>query len=353
MDVAIVATARFAITEPAAGGLEVHTRVLATELLARGHRVTVYAAGGDGPFEVEIMLPVDFTGSETARRDVAAPPATLLSEHHSYLDAMLRIADADHDVVHVNAIHYLPFVSSSMVAAPMVGTLHSPPTPWLESAIALARRSRRPPWLISVSNANARAWGGNLVDEVIHNGVDLATWAPGPGGDGVVWTGRLAPEKAPHLAIDAARLAGRPIALLGPVFDEAYFDREVVPRLDRDVRYLGHADTATLAEHVGRAAVAVVTPEWEEPFGLVVAEALACGTPVAAFDRGALAELIDARVGRLAPPGDVVALARAIDGAAGLARTACRATAEGRFSAAAMAQRYEQCFASVVARAAA
>ena len=126
MDVAIVATARFPITEPAAGGLEVHTRVLATELLARGHRVTVYAAGGDGPFEVEVMLPVDFTGSETARRDVAAPPATLLSEHHSYLDAMLRIADADHDVVHVNAIHYLPFVSSAMVAAPMVGHVAQP-----------------------------------------------------------------------------------------------------------------------------------------------------------------------------------------------------------------------------------
>lgn len=353
MDVAIVATARFAITEPAAGGLEVHTRVLATELLARGHKVTVYAAGGDGPFDVEVMLPVDFTGSETARRDVASPAVTLLSEHHSYLDAMLRIADADHDVVHVNAVHYLPFVSSSLVRAPMVGTLHSPPTPWLESAIVLAKRSRRPPWLISVSAANAKAWGHGVVNEVIHNGIDLTSWMTGPGGDGVVWTGRLAPEKAPHLAIDAARAAGRSITLLGPVFDDAYFDREVVPRLDHDVTYLGHADTAGLAEAVGRAAVAVVTPEWEEPFGLVVAEALACGTPVAAFDRGALAELLDDRVGRLAPPADVPALARAIDVASGLDRATCRRVAEDRFAATTMAKRYERCFSGVVAGAAA
>lgn len=351
MDVAIVATARFAIAEPVVGGLEMHTHVLASELVSLGHDVTVYAAGGEGPFDVEEMLPVEFQPSAVARRDVASPPETLLSEHHSYLDAMLRIADAGHDVVHVNAVHYLPFVSSSLVRAPMVGTLHSPPTPWLESAMALARRSRRPPRLISVSQANAAQWGG-VVDEVIHNGVDLTRWVPGPGGDDVVWTGRLAPEKAPHLAIDAARAAGRRITLLGPVFDEPYFDREVAPRLGPDATFLGHADAAVLAEAVGRAAVAVVTPEWEEPFGLVVAEALACGTPVAAFDRGAMRELLDERCGRLAPAGDVTGLARAIEAAAELDRAACRRLAEARFSSIVMARSYERCFEGVVEQAA-
>lgn len=353
MDVAIVATARFPIAEPLAGGLEMHTYVLAAELAGRGHTVTVYAAGGSGPFTVEAMLPVDFAASAIARRDVSAPPATMLSEHHSYLDAMLRLAESEHDVVHVNAVHYLPFVSGALLSAPMVGTLHTPPTPWLESAMALAKRGRGRPYLVSVSAANAASWDDGVVDEVIHNGVDLTRWVAGPGGEGVVWSGRIAPEKAPHLAIDAARRAERSITLLGPVFDPTYFEQLVAPRLGADAVYAGHADVAALADAVGRAAVAVVTPVWEEPFGLVVAEALACGTPVAAFDRGAIRELVDEQTGRLARPDDVDGLAAAITGAAELSRDACRRTAERRFSAGEMAQRYERTFESVVARRAA
>ena len=251
MDVAIVASARFPIAEPFAGGMEMHTHVLANGLAARGHQVTVYAAGGAGNFAVEQMLPVDFEASAVARRDVAAPPRTLLAEHHSYLDAMLRITGAHHDVVHVNAVHYLPFATSGLVPAPVVATLHTPPTPWLESALVLARRRPRPPFVVSVSHANAAAWGPGAVHDVIHNGVDLSRWRQGAGGGGAVWTGRIVPEKAPHLAIDAARRAGLPIELLGPVHDEQYFAGEVLPRLGPDAVYLGHATVARTAEVVG------------------------------------------------------------------------------------------------------
>ena len=181
------------------------------------------------------------------------------------------------------------------------------------------------------------------------NGVDLDTWRVGPGGDDAVWTGRIVPEKAPHLAIDAARLAGLPLRLLGPIHDVNYFDEQVGPRLGRDIEYLGHGSAATVAEIVGRSGVAVITPTWEEPFGLVVAEALACGTPVAGFARGALPELVDPDTGVLVSAGDVAALAQAMTAATRLDRSACRRRAVDRFSATRMVDDYERWFAELIA----
>src|SRR6202012_3414091 len=115
------------------------------------------------------------------------------------------------------------------------------------------------------------------VAAVIANGIDLDDWATGPGGGGAVWCGRMVPEKAPHLAIEAARAAGVALPLAGPIVDTPYWEREVAPRLDAEVRYVGHLNHGALARLVGESRVAVATPVWEEPFGLVAAEAMAAG----------------------------------------------------------------------------
>lgn len=348
MDVAIVAAARFAISEPFAGGMEAHTHALADGLAERGHDVTVYAAGGAGRFAVEAMIPVAFEASDNARRDVSAGPDSALAEHHSYLDALLRLTQARHQLVHVNAVHHLPFACSPLIPSVVSGTLHSPPTPWLESALALAARHANPPKLVSVSHSNAAAWHTVDVSRVIANGVDPDVWRAGPGGPGAVWSGRIVPEKAPHLAIEAARLAAVPLSLIGPIHDHCYFQDEVRPLLGDGVEYLGHRGSADVADIVGRSGVAVVTPTWEEPFGLVVTEALSCGTPVAGFARGALPELIDADTGVLAEPDDVPALATAMLDAATLRRRDCRARAERNYSATAMIDAYEAWFVELI-----
>jgi glycosyltransferase involved in cell wall biosynthesis len=210
------------------------------------------------------------------------------------------------------------------VPVPIVSTLHTPPTPWLESAIQVEDECRV--HFAAVSAHTAQAWSHLIPDpRVIRNGVDVDRWLPGPGGGAAVWFGRLVPEKGAHLAIDAAVLAGRPLQLAGPISDHDYFEQEIRPRLAQPgIDYVGHRTQTELVRLVGAASVALVTPCWDEPYGLVVAEALACGTPVCAFARGALPELLDESCGRLVAPGDVGALAKAIVEASSLSRAAAR-----------------------------
>lgn len=340
--------------EPFAGGLEAHTASLAAALARRGHAVSLFAAAGSEATTDMRVLDVDsFSPTTAARADVGAMPHEWMQEHHAYLSLMLGLAKRDagrFDVVHNNSLHHLPVAMASMIEPPVVTTLHTPPTGWLESAIPFAPPSAR---FIAVSSHTAAAWRHAVDSTVIANGVDTEVWRPGPGGDHAVWFGRLVPEKAPHLAIRAARLAGLPLWLAGPIMDRTYFDAEIEPLLGNSVRYVGHLDQAGLVNLVGRSAVTLVSPAWDEPYGLVAAESLACGTPVAAFVRGALPEIVDRSCARLAPADDVVALAAAALSARELSRSAARSHALRNCSLDAMVDGYEAVYADVVEAAAA
>lgn len=343
--ICLVASSRFPVAEPFMGGLEAHTHSLAAALKRRGHDVLVFAGPGSDPALGATTLDVaPFSSSEAARSDVGQRPEQWMAEHHAYLDLMLGLARGDHgrvDVVHNNSLHHLPIAMSRTLPAPLLTTLHTPPIAWLESAAELDRGNAH---YVAVSDHLAGAWDHVVSAQTIHNGIDTAAWAPGPGGPRAVWSGRLVAEKAPHEAIEAARRAGVPLDLVGPAHDPAYFEREVAPRLGDDVRYLGHLAGEPLRRLVGRAGVAVVTPAWDEPFGLVAAEALASGTPVAAYARGALPEILTPDCGRLAPGGDVVSLAGAIREAMTLDRGAARRRAVDHFDVEVMVDRYEQTY---------
>lgn len=349
LSICLVASSRFPVREPFMGGLEAHTHALAAALVRRGHEVSLFAAPGSDPTLGATPLPLaTYTMSEAARADVGTTPLGWMQEHHAYLDLMIGIADGrlgPFDVVHNNSLHHLPVAMSRSIDVPMVTTLHTPPVPWLESAVAFAAAGSR---FVAVSGCMAEAWRPAVPSEVIHNGVDTGFWHPGPGGGAAVWTGRLVPEKAPHDALDAAALAGVPLVLAGPLHDRAYFEREIAPRLGTDAVYAGHLDQASLRTLIGGASVAVVTPQWDEPFGLVAAEAMACGTPVAGYVRGALPEIVDEHSGVLVRAGDVDALASAMRDAQDRDRTAVRARACEHFSHARMVADYEAAYLQVV-----
>ncbi|WP_411070337.1 glycosyltransferase [Streptomyces sp. cmx-4-25] len=350
--VALVASSRFPIKEPFAGGLEAHTWSLARALGARGHHVELFAAPGSDPALGVTELPVHRAALSTAARsDVSMPPREWMDEHHAYLRLMLDLArdgGRRFDLVHNNSLHHLPVAMAPAVRVPVVTTLHTPPTPWLESAIQADPSC--PVTFTAVSEHTASVWRPLVADaRVIRNGVDTALWPEGPGGDHLVWFGRIVPEKGPHLAAEAARKAGRRLLLAGPVGDADYFTTYLAPLLDEDIAYVGHLDRRDLARLVGGAAAALVTPCWDEPYGLVVAEALSCGTPVCGFDRGALGEILDPECGALVPPDDAGALADAVDATTRLDRRAARRRAERFCSLETMADGYASLYQELTA----
>ncbi len=350
--IALVGTSRFPIRQPFAGGLEAHVWELAASLRARGHDVALFAAEGSDDVEAEYAFPAGgWDASRLARGDASMPTRGFLSDHHAYLRLMMALAGplgARFDVVHNHALHHLPVAMAPMVGLPMVTTLHTPPTPWLESAIEIGAGEGTA--FACVSAHTAAQWQRALPHrpEVVPNGVDLLRWPMGPGGGDLLWSGRLVPEKAPPLAIVAARRAGRRVRRAGPASDPAYFTEVISPQLGSDVRYLGHLGQADLAGAVGEASAVLVTPMWDEPFGLVVAEALACGTPVAAFARGGIPEVLSTPdLGVLIEPGDVEALAAAIPAVEALDRTAVRRHAVAHLSHEQMVDRYDAIYRSI------
>jgi glycosyltransferase involved in cell wall biosynthesis len=232
---------------------------------------------------------------------------------------------------------------AGLITTPMLTVLHTPPFFELINAIA-ARRKRGGGFYTTVSRSNAAVWS-DLVPHcaVIPNGIDLDLWRPAYKltKDHAFWYGRLVADKGAHLALDAAHKARIPIRIAGRSEDLQYFKKEILPRLGPHATYLGHLDRNALVGEIGHSAVCIVTPCWDEPFGLVVAESFACGTPVVAFSRGAMPELITAETGILVEPGNVAALANALVAARVLDRRACRSRAEKLWSLDLMTSRYE------------
>jgi len=281
------------------------------------------------------------------------------AEYEAFASLMAQLRDGmlgAFDVIHNNALHPFPVEHAGTLPCPLITTLHTPMLPWAQRVLQGRKHSNDD--FVAVSQATARLWQPLIRPRVVRNGIDTDTWRLGPGGAGAVWSGRIAPEKAPHLAIDMAQAAGIDLTIAGPVIDAGYFADAIAPRLGDRVRHVGHLRQAELVDLVGRSAVALVTPIWNEPFGLVAAEAMACGTPVVAFARGGLPEIVDRQSGRLLPPADpsglapeqLLAAVQAIEEASALDRRTVRRRAQQRCSSASMLRGYERAYRCAVER---
>lgn len=328
MRLALLAPLEHPLVEPYAGGLEKHTVQLAAGLAAAGHAVTLFARAGS----------------------VAVPGVELRTDLKGYRAVMGYLRTASFDLLHNNSLSGWPTLMAFRLPYPTVTTLHTPPYRRLLPGV-LAARLPGGSQLVSISASLQRQWNPWLGRSVvIHNGVEIerysfsATAVP----ETAVWYGRFTPEKAPHLAIIAARGAGYRLDLAGPVDDRSYYAQVVAPLLGEDAVYRGHLSHRELLPLIQRAAVGLFTSVWEEPFGLVIPEMLACGTPVAGFASGAAPELVDDRVSRLVPTGEVRQLAEAIIRAAALDRSTCRTYALERFPLERMINAYAELYRSLL-----
>lgn len=345
--VALLGPSRSPVAEPFAGGQEAHVATLARALRLIGCHVVLYAApGSDADLGDELVTHPQLPRlSPVAAIDPHLPEPGFLRDQHAFLGVVraLLLARDDIDVVHNSSLNHLPLVASSAIDRPFVTTLHTPPFPWMEVGISLADPRAR---FVAVSESLAGLWTALPgPPNVIYNGVEAASFRLGPGGEDVAWLGRLVPEKGADLAVLAARRAHRALRIIGPVSDPSWFEAVLAPMLGGDVTYEGHLDHDTTATAVGECAALLVTPRWEEPFGLVAVESALTGTPVVAIGRGGLPEVVDERLGVLVEPGDedvdlVSALSVAIQAAVTLPREKVRESALRRFGAERMAADY-------------
>lgn len=330
MKVGIIAPPWVPVPPTAYGGTEAVVDRLARGLRDAGHDVLLWTTG-----DATCPVPRGWVLPEAAgdRMGVAA------IELQHVIAGYAAMADAAVDIVHDHTL-VGPVYAHHHPRLPVVTTNHGP---FNEELTALYRAITPRVAVIAISHDQARRAGEVPIAAVIHHGIDLDVFPPGPGdgdeeGPYYLFLGRMAPEKGARRAALAAREAGVRLIMAAKMrepWEREFFDTQVRPLLDDRVRYVGEADTATKVRLLGHATALVNPIRWPEPFGLVMIEALACGTPVLAFPEGSAPEIIDDGVtGFLCP--DTRRLAQRIPEAATLSREACRRAAEERFSTARM-----------------
>jgi glycosyltransferase involved in cell wall biosynthesis len=347
MKIAIMAPLVTAIREPQRGGSQAFVSDLARGLTGRGHDVHVYAGSGSKIPGVEVIDtgvdPDSLAGTfyrafgPSADAPGEADPANTASSAAAAADSAFRTAytilqRTRYDVIHNHAFDAPAVRLATALQAPVVHTVHLPPDTAVSAALSYAARHGRPPAVAAVSEFQARAWRRVVrVDAVLppYPPTGAISWSAAAG-HGALFAGRLSPEKGAAEAIEIARAAGVPIDVYGDVYDPGYCEEQIDPRRNwSGVSVHDGVPRALLWEAMARAAVVLFPARWDEPFGMAAAEAQACGTPVVAFRRGGLSEVVvDNMTGYLVPPDDLPAAAEAVSKLAEISRSACRKHAE-------------------------
>ena len=331
----MVAPPWFPVPPESYGGIESVCALLADGLKRRGHDVTMFATGDSQP-SVRVAAAVD-----EHQPDALRVPEV---EAHHLAHVVDQIGDGRFDVIHDNSTVYGPLLLQTQ-PLPVVHTVHGGLED--EHALAVYDAVSGNVQLVAISRAYRDQAPQLRWAAVIPNPVEIGDYPfVEQKDDYVVFMARFSQVKGADAAIRAAQAAGVPIVLAGPVHDtdRAYFEKEVEPLLDSpDVTRIDAVGGAEKAELLGKARALLSPVDWEEPFGLAPVEAMACGTPVIAYPRGALTETVaDGKTGFLVQDeeGIVEAMARLDEIEPGQ----CREHVEANFSVEKVSALYEEAF---------
>ncbi|MBI4526935.1 MAG: glycosyltransferase [Deltaproteobacteria bacterium] len=361
------------ISPPFLGGTQALLHDLALGLARLGHHVTVFAASGSGfeeaakgelpgklilaevPIKRGELSPADFQARSSGEfgRDEA-----FFRQGELFLQFFLDInrAEPPFDIVHAHAFDWPAFALSPLSSVPVVHTVHLPSLDRHINAIIRATYEKTgSSSAVTVSKACARTYAADFpFDRVIYNGIDTAGIPFGKtGGDFLLFAGRMAPEKGPDLAIEIAKRAGKKLVLAGGIYDAAFFDEKIAPALkeNRNLFYAGILERDELYRLMSEAEGLLFCSRWAEPFGLVLIETMATGTPVIAWRRGAAPEIVtDGETGFLLDFMDLEGAVRAIEHLRELDRSKGRGQVETQFSLNKMLNEYVDYYSQVKAR---
>lgn len=290
MRIALLAPPWIPVPPPGYGGIELMLALLCDALVERGHQVELFCAPGSHSRARVTPLLAAPQPEDIGR---ALFEADHVSRAFDLIDAAAS-AGAPFDVVHDHS-GYAALSMAHRLDTPLVHTVHGPfdrdTTPYY--ALHGSKGS-----LVCISHSQARSApeGANVVG-VVHNPVDVHSWPfKKDKEEWLLWLGRIVPEKGPHRAIRVAREAGRPLVLAGNVQPryERFFAEEVRPHIDgKMVRFVGEVGGVRKQQLFTRASALLMPIRWPEPFGLVMVESLAAGTPVLAFAHGAAPEIVE------------------------------------------------------------
>jgi glycosyltransferase involved in cell wall biosynthesis len=340
MRIAQVAPLWERVPPPAYGGIELVVGLLTDELVRRGHEVTLFASGDS------ISL---------AKLEAVHPQALRLDpnvrEYGIYeMLQMSRVFEQaqSFDVIHSHmGCAALPYCN--LVKTPVVHTLHGIFTPDNEK---MFRHACKQPY-VSISNTQREPRLGLNYVSTVYNGIDVDSYNFYPQPDQpryLAFLGRISPEKGTHLAIDIAKRSGWHLKLAGKidVVDVEYFETAIKPHIDgKQIEYLGEANHVQKNILMGGAVATLFPITWREPFGLVMVESMAAGTPVIAMKLGSTTEVIaDGKTGFLC--NDVDECVAAIDKVAQLSRQDCRQHVINRFSVQRMVDGYEAVYQQLI-----
>ncbi len=318
------------------GGTERIVSYITEELVNQGHEVTLFASGDSvTAARLEAICPQALRlNTGIFNRDA---PITML------LEQAFGARAEDFDLIHSH-LDFLGFPLARRCPTPVLTTLHGRLD--LPELVPVFRTFSDMP-LISISDAQRRplAWANWLA--TVYHGLpeQLYSFHPQPGAY-LAFLGRIAPEKCPEQAIEVAKRVGMPLRIAAKVdpADRDYFRAKIEPLMDHPlVEFLGEITDEEKNEFIGGAYALVCPYDWPEPFGLVLIEALACGTPVLAYRRGSIPEIIEDGVTGFISE-NVSEMAETVARVGSLDRTRCRASFERRFTARRMVQDYVSCY---------
>jgi glycosyltransferase involved in cell wall biosynthesis len=341
MHIAQVAPLTEAIPPKLYGGTERVVSWLTEELIALGHDVTLFASGDSiTSAKLEAMWP------RALRLDGSVRDPNAL--HMMMLERVHQRA-GDFDFLHCH-LDYYPFSLFSRQATPFVTTLHGR-LDLPEHQPVFDTFSSVP--VVSISNAQRRPLPQANWVRTVYHGLPEQLLTPKPVTPSYfAFLGRIAPEKRVDRAIRIAEHCGMPLKIAAKVdrADREYYDEQIAPmiRASKLVEYIGEINDVEKADFLSGAIVLLVPIDWPEPFGLVMIEAMACGTPVIAYNRGSAPEIIEDGLTGFVVEDDAGAIG-AVDRLGHLSRTRIRARFEERFTARRMAQDYLSVYRSMAA----